>query len=91
LRHLTHWTGLTRLSRALSSPRMLVHGRAGPGWPAIADGARVISDFRVMSDQRDLFGIVANADGMADTDARSQAPGQLAKAIYVLQTREIAG
>jgi hypothetical protein len=27
---------------------------------AIADGARVISDFRVMSDQRELFGLVAS-------------------------------
>jgi hypothetical protein len=33
-------------------------------WPilacAIADGAEVISDFRVMSDQDDLFGLVAS-------------------------------
>ena len=27
---------------------------------AVADGARVISDFRVMSDQRELFGLVAS-------------------------------
>ena len=27
---------------------------------AIADGARVISDFRVMGDQRELFGLVAS-------------------------------
>jgi hypothetical protein len=27
---------------------------------AIADGARVISDFRVMGDQRGLFGLVAS-------------------------------
>ena len=27
---------------------------------AIADGARVISDFRTMSDQRELFGLVAS-------------------------------
>ena len=27
---------------------------------AIADGARVISDFRVMSDERELFGLVAS-------------------------------
>ncbi len=27
---------------------------------AVADGARVISDFRVMADQRELFGLVAS-------------------------------
>jgi hypothetical protein len=27
---------------------------------AVADGARVISDFRVMGDQRELFGLVAS-------------------------------
>jgi hypothetical protein len=31
LRHLAHWTGLTGLSRALSSLPMLVHDRAGAG------------------------------------------------------------
>jgi hypothetical protein len=36
--------------------------RAGPikSACAIADGARVISDFRVMSDQRELSGLVAS-------------------------------
>jgi hypothetical protein len=40
---------------------MLVHDRGG-GWRicAIADGARVISDFRVMSDLRELFGLMAS-------------------------------
>ena len=42
---------------------VLVHDR---GWVladlacAVADGARVISDFRVMGDQRELFGLVAS-------------------------------
>jgi len=63
LRHLSDKTGLTSgLSRALPSPlwghergRVVSHLAC-----AIADGARVISDFRVMGDQRELFGQVAS-------------------------------
>ena len=64
LRHLADRTGLTGgLSRALATPRFLVHDRGRVTADlacAIADGARVISDFRVMSDQRELFGLVAS-------------------------------
>jgi hypothetical protein len=64
LRHLADKTGLTGgLSAALATPRVLVHDRgrvAADLACAIADGARVISDFRVMSDQRELFGLVAS-------------------------------
>src|SRR5205809_165348 len=64
LRHLGDKTGLTGgLSRALATPRILVHDRGrvlADLACAIADGARVISDFRVMSDQRELFGPVAS-------------------------------
>jgi hypothetical protein len=64
LRHLADKTGLTGgLSRALASPRLLVHDRdrvVSDLACAIADGARVISDFRVMCDQRELFGLVAS-------------------------------
>ncbi len=64
LRHLADKTGLTGgLSAALATPRILVHDRgrvAADLACAIADGARVISDFRVMSDQADLFGRVAS-------------------------------
>jgi hypothetical protein len=64
LRHLADRTGLAGgLSRALTTPRMLVHDRGrvlADLACAIADGGRVISDFRVMSDQRDLFGRVAS-------------------------------
>jgi hypothetical protein len=64
LRHLADKTGLTGgLSRALATPRILVHDRgrvAADLACAIADGARVISDFRVMSDQGELFGLVAS-------------------------------
>jgi hypothetical protein len=64
LRHLADKTGLTGgLSAALATPRILVHDRGrviADLACAIADGARVISDFRVMSDQRELFGLVAS-------------------------------
>ena len=63
LRQLSDRTGLTSgLSAALPSPlgghdrgRVLADLAC-----AIADGARVISDFRVMGDQRELFGPVAS-------------------------------
>src|SRR5213082_645727 len=63
LRQLADRTGLTAgLSAALPSPpgghdrgRVLADLAC-----AIADGARVISDFRVMGDQRELFGLVAS-------------------------------
>src|SRR6266581_6709859 len=64
LRHLADKTGLTGgLSRALATPRVLVHDRGRVTADlacAVADGARVISDFRVMGDQRELFGLVAS-------------------------------
>ena len=64
LRALADRTGLTAgLSRALASDRLLVHDRGrvlADLACAIADGAEVISDFRVMADQRELFGLVAS-------------------------------
>jgi hypothetical protein len=64
LRAVTDKTGLTRgLSRALATPRLLVHDRGRVMADlacAIADGAEVISDFRVMGDQQELFGPVAS-------------------------------
>jgi hypothetical protein len=63
LRQLSDRTGLTSgLPAALPSP-LGGHdrGRVFAGLAcAIADGARVISDFRVMGDQRELFGPVAS-------------------------------
>jgi DDE family transposase len=57
-------TGLTAgLSRALATDRLLVHDRGRVMADlacAIADGAGVISDFRVIGDQEDLFGLVAS-------------------------------
>ena len=64
LRHLADKTGLTGgWSRALASPRILVpdRGRVLADLAcAIVDGARAVSDFRVMGDQRELFGLVAS-------------------------------
>src|ERR1700760_4331085 len=63
LRELADRTGLTAaLSVALPSPQARHdRGRVLADLPcAIADGARVISDFGVMGDQRELFGPVAS-------------------------------
>lgn len=64
LRQLADKTGLTAgLSKALASGRLLVHDRGrvlSDLACAIADGAEVISDFRVMRDQGELFGLVAS-------------------------------
>ena len=64
LRQLADKTGLTGgLSRALASPRLLIHDRGRVTADlacAIADGSEVISDFRVMTDQKELFGLVAS-------------------------------
>src|SRR5215472_156724 len=64
VRALADNTGLTAgLSKALASGRLLVHDRGrvlADLACAIADGGEVISDFRVMGDQDDLFGPVAS-------------------------------
>jgi hypothetical protein len=64
LRHLADKTGLTSgLAGALASDRLLVHDRGrvlADLACAIADGAEVISDFRVLGDQQGLFGPVAS-------------------------------
>jgi hypothetical protein len=64
LRRLTDKTGLTGgLSRALASPRLLIHDRGRVTADlacAIADGGEMISDFRVLTDQKELFGSVAS-------------------------------
>jgi hypothetical protein len=64
LRSLADKTGLTSgLSWALATPWLLVHDRGrvlADLAAAIANGAGVISDFRVLADQRELFGLVAS-------------------------------
>lgn len=64
VRQLTDKTGLTSwLSRALASPRLLTHNRGRLTADlacAIADGSEAISDFRVLTDQKELFGLVAS-------------------------------
>ena len=64
LRALADKTGLTAgLSKALAGDRVLVHDRGrvlADLACAIADDAQVISDFRVIGDQRELFGPVAS-------------------------------
>ena len=64
VRRLADKTGLTRgLSQALFSGRLVQHDRGrvlADISCAIADGARAISDFRVLADQAEAFGQVAS-------------------------------
>jgi hypothetical protein len=64
LRRLADNSGLTGgLSGALASERLLIHDRGRVMADlacAIADGSTVISDFRVLADQKELFGAVAS-------------------------------
>jgi len=84
LRKLTDKTGLTAgLSRALATRRLLIHDRGrvlADLAAAIADGAEVISDFRVMADQRELFGLVASVPTAWRTLREIAAGGQRARA-----------
>ena len=84
LRALSDGTGLTAgLSGALASDRLLIHDRGrvlADLACAVADGAEVISDFRVMTDQAELFGLVASVptawrtlDEVGSGGARAQA------------------
>jgi hypothetical protein len=62
---------------------------------AIADGAEVISDFRVMGDQEDLFGLVASVPTASRTlaeIARSErALGRISTAVNAARRRAWAG
>jgi DDE family transposase len=87
--------GLTAgLSRALASGRLVVHDRGrvlADLACAIADGAEVISDFRVMGDQQDLFGLVASvptAWRTLDEIARDgRVPGRITAAVNAARRR----
>ena len=80
LRLLADRSGLTgRLSGALATPRLLVHDRGrvvADMACAIADGARAISDCRVLCDQQELFGPVASVPTMWRTLEEVGAGGQ---------------
>jgi Transposase DDE domain group 1 len=92
--------GLTAgLSRALASDRLLVHDRGrvlADLACAIADGAEVISDFRVIGDQEDLLGLVASvptAWRTLDEIARGgqRALGRIGAAVNAARRRAWAG
>jgi len=96
IRALADNTGLTAgLSKALASGRLLVHDRGrvlADLACAIADGAEVISDFRVIGDQEELFGLVASVPTvwrMLDEIARGgeRALGKLTAAVNAARRR----
>jgi Transposase DDE domain group 1 len=100
LRSLSDRTGLTGgLSRALASSRLLVHDRGrvlADLACAVADGAEVISDFRVMTDQAEVFGLVASVptawrtlDEIASGGGRAQA--RIIRAVNAARRRAWAG
>ena len=100
VRALADNTGLTAgLSKALASRRLLVHDRGrvlADLACAIADGAEVISDFRVIGDQDELFGLVASvptAWRTLDEIARGgdRALGKITAAVNATRRRAWAG
>jgi hypothetical protein len=100
LRALADNTGLTAgLSKALVSDRLLVHDRGrvlADMACAVADGAEVISDFRVMADQRELFGLVASVPAAWRTLDEIAAGGgrvlaRIARAVDAARRRAWAG
>ena len=100
LRALSDKVGLTAgLSKALASDRLLIHDRGrvlADVACAVADGAEVISDFRVMTDQAELFGLVASVptvwrtlDEIASGGGRAQA--RVTRAVTAARRRAWAG
>jgi hypothetical protein len=81
IRALADNIGLTAgLSKALASRRLLIHDRGrvlADLACAIADGGEVISDFRVIGDQDDLFGLVASVPTAWRTLAEIAGSGEL--------------
>jgi hypothetical protein len=84
LRLLADRSGLTGgLSRALATGRLLVHDRGrvlADMACAIAGGARAVSDCRVVTDQQELFGLVASVPTMWRTLEEVGAGGQRSQA-----------
>ena len=100
IRALADNTGLTGgLSKALASRRLLVHDRGrvlADLACAIADGAEVISDFRVIGDQEELFGLVASVPTAWRTLAEvasggDRALGRVGAAVNAARRRAWAG
>lgn len=100
VRALADNVGLTAgLSKALASDRLLVHDRGrvlADLACAIAGGAEVISDFRVMGDQAGLFGLVASVPTAWRTLGEIAGGGQrtlggLAAAVNMARRRAWAG
>lgn len=100
LRALSDNVGLTAgLSKALASDRLLIHDRGrvlADMACAVADGAEVISDFRVMTDQQELLGLVASVptawrtlDEVASGGGRTQA--RITRAVNAARRRAWAG
>jgi hypothetical protein len=96
VRGLSDSSGLTAgLSKALASRRLLVHDRGrvlADLACAIADGGEVISDFRVIGDQQDLFGLVASVPTVWRTLAEiagggDRALGRIAAAVNAARRR----
>jgi len=85
LRQLADKTGLTGgLSGALACSRLLVHDRGRVMADlacTIADGSEVISDFRVLADQKELSGVVASVPTVWRTlsEVAAGGPGALAR------------
>jgi Transposase DDE domain group 1 len=100
IRALADNVGLTAgLSKALASRRLLVHDRGrvlADLACAIADGGEVISDFRVMGDQEELFGLVASVPTVWRTLAEiagggERALGKITAAVNAARRRAWAG
>src|SRR5512135_1435039 len=100
IRALSDTIGLTAgLSKALATDRLLVHDRGrvlADLACAIADGGEVISDFRVIGDQEELFGLVASVpttwrtlDEIAAGGPRALA--RITKAVNAARRRAWAG
>jgi len=95
VRALADNTGLTAgLSKALASGRLLVHDRGqvlADLACAIADGGEVISDFRVMGDQSELFGLVASVPTawrtLNEIARDGRAPGRISAAVNAARRR----
>ncbi len=95
VRALADNAGLTAgLSKALASDRLLIHDRGrvlADLACAIADGAEVISDFRVIGDHDELFGLVASVPTvwrtLAEIARDGRALGRITAAVNTARRR----